>query len=333
MTHTQPLSTRCALAAARLVAGCAVLALAALPVRAQTFPSKPIEIINSFSPGGTSDLNLRALETASERVFGQRTIQTFKPGGGGISGTTEVAHAKPDGYKLLVVTSGELTAGPNLAKTTYTLDSFTFLGRLSSTPYGFVVLNDSPWKDFNSFRNATIAEPGKFTMGTAPRGGVFLAAQHVIQQSKIKVTVVPFGGSGPYVTAVLGGHVNAALAPLPSIEAHLKAGTLRLLAITGSSRVPDHADVPTLKELGIDAPIVLWVGLVAPRDVPPDRVKFLRDGIARISKDPTYIGTADKLGIDHSYTSAGEFEAQVRQEDKDFKVLVQRLGLAPKDDR
>lgn len=328
MTHIRLPLTRRVFGVAGLAAACA--AFAGTPATAQSFPEKPIEIINSFAPGGTSDLNLRALETASERVLGQRTIQTFKPGGGGISGTTEVAHSKPDGYKLLVVTSGELTAGPNLTKTTYSLDSFTFLGRLSSKPYGFVVLKDAPWKDFVSFRNATMAEPGKFTMGTAPRGGVFLAAQHMIRQSGVKVTVVPYAGSGPYVTAVLGGHVNAALAPITSTEAHLKAGTLRMLAITGPERLPDYPNIPTFKELGINAPEVLWVGLVGPKGMPADRIKFLRDGIARIAKDPGYIEAAGKLGIDRAYAPADAFEAQVRQEDVDFKALVQQLGLAPK---
>src|SRR5690242_8563955 len=105
---------------------------------AQTYPSRPVEIFNAFAPGGANDLNVRAIQPGFEKLFGQPLVQIYKQGGGGIIGTTEVANAAPDGYKLLVVSSGELTAGPNVAKTSYTLDSFAFVGRIASRPYGFV---------------------------------------------------------------------------------------------------------------------------------------------------------------------------------------------------
>src|SRR5262249_40279369 len=115
---------------------------------AQTYPSRPVEIVNSFAAGGANDLNVRALQPGFENGFGQPLVQIYKQGGGGIVGTTEVANATPDGYKLLIVSSGELTAGPNVAKTSYTLDSFAFIGRVASRPYGFVVRSDARWKSF-----------------------------------------------------------------------------------------------------------------------------------------------------------------------------------------
>jgi tripartite-type tricarboxylate transporter receptor subunit TctC len=159
---------------------------------------------------------------------------------------------------------------------------------------------------------------------------VFLAVQHLIRHANLKVTVVPYAGSGPYVTGLLGGHVDAVLAPITSTEAHIKAGTLRMLAITGATRLKDHPNVPTLAELGVESPFALWVGVVAPKGLAPDRLAVLRDGFARIAKDPAYIQAADKLGVDRDYAPAEAFEAQVRDEDKVFKALVQELGLAPK---
>lgn len=318
----------------RRVVATGVIAMAsgmpALPAIAQSYPDKPIEIVNSFSPGGTSDLNIRALETVSSRLLGQTLVQTFKQGGGGIIGSTEVAHSKPDGYRLLIVTSGELTAAPNLTKTTYSLDSFDFIAQLSSKPYGLAVKNDSPWKDFDAFRRAIAEQPDKHTFGTAPRGGVYLAVQHLIRQGGLRVRLVPYGGSGPYITAVLGGHVDAALAPVTSTEQHLKAGTLRLLAITGDSRLNDHPNVPTLKELGLESPFELWVGVVGPKGMPPERLGHLREAFARITRDPDYLKAAEKLGIAVAYLPAGEFEKRVREEDRAFKVLVKELGLGPK---
>src|SRR6188472_3676742 len=118
--------------ALKRVALCLVLAGTCAFAYAQPFPSHPIEVINAFAAGGANDLNVRAMQVSAEKFLGQPLVQIFKQGGGGIVGSTEVANAPPDGYKLLVVTSGELTAGPNLAKTSYSLDSFAFVGRISS---------------------------------------------------------------------------------------------------------------------------------------------------------------------------------------------------------
>src|SRR2546426_11549984 len=297
---------------------------------AQPYPSRPIEIVNSFAPGGTADLNVRALQAGADKVLGQPLVQTFRQSGGGIVGTTEVATSTPDGYKLLVVTSGELTAGPSLAKTSYTLDSFAFIGRVSSRPYGFVVRSDAAWRDFVEFRRDVAQNPGKYTIGTTPQGGVFLTAQHLIRRGGMELLPVPYGGSGPYLTAVLGGHVNAAWAPLTSAESYIRAGQMRLLAVTGPERVKAYPAVPTFKELGIDSPFLLWVGVVRPEGLPPERLALLRKAIAEIVKEPVYQQAAEKFGIDIAYAGADEFEKQVRDEDVVFRSLVKDLGLTPK---
>lgn len=311
-----------AFAIACLVAGGAAFA--------QPYPSRPIEIVNSFAPGGTADLNVRALQAAADKLLGQPLVQTFRQGGGGIVGSTEVATSAPDGYKLLVVSPGELTAGPNLAKTTYTIDSFAFIGRVSSRPYGFVIKSDAPWRDFAEFRRDVSQNPGKYTIGTTPQGGVFLTAQHLIRRGGMELLPVPYGGSGPYLTAVLGGHVNAAWAPLTSAETYIKGGQMRLLAVTGPERVKGHPGVPTFKELGIDSPFVLWIGVVAPKGLAPERLAFLRKALAQIVKEPAYQQAAEKFGVEIAYAPAEEFEKQVREEDVVFRSLVKELGLAPK---
>jgi tripartite-type tricarboxylate transporter receptor subunit TctC len=313
----------------RLIALIALAGIATLAC-AQTFPSKPIELVNSFAPGGANDLNARALQVAAERVFGQPLVQIFKQGGGGIVGVTEVANAAPDGYKLLLVSSGELTAAPNLTKTAYSLDSFAFIGRLSSRPYALAVKSDAPWKAFSDLLRATTEKPGGQTIGTTPQGGMFLTAQHFIRRGGVQLTTVPYGGAGPALTALLGGHIDAVWAPLAAAESHVKNGSLRLLGVSGPARVKGYAEVPTFKELGIEAPYVQWIGVVGPRGVPADRLAFLREGFARITKDPAYLQAAEKLGVEVAYGSAEEFEQQVREEDGAFKALVKDFGLTPK---
>jgi len=192
------------------------------------------------------------------------------------------------------------------------------------------VRNDAPWKDFAEFRRAAARDPGKYTLGTTPQGGVFLAAQHLVRRGGLELLPVPYGGSGPYLLAVLGGHVDAALAPLVSAASYIRSGQMRLLAVTGPARANGHGAVPSFKELGIDAPFVLWLGVVAPRATPPDRIAFLREGFARIVKDPAYLQAAEKVGVEVAYATAEEFERQVREEDQIFRALAKDLGVAPK---
>ena len=295
----------------------------------QPFPTKPIEIVNAFAPGGANDLNVRALQVAAERILGQPLVQTFRQGGGGVVGSAEVANAAPDGYKLLVVTSGELTAAPNLARTSYSLDSFAFVGRISSKPYAVVVRREAPWKSFAELLKATRDNPGRHSIGTTPTGGMFLTAQYFIKRGGVQLTTVPFGGAGPALTAVLGGHIDSVWAPLAAAESHLKAGTLRMLAVSGNARTKGHPEVPTVAEVGIDNPYVQWTGIVAPRATPADRLAFLRESFSRISKDAAYLDAAEKMGVEPAWVPAAGFEKQVRDEDVAFKSLVKDLGIAP----
>lgn len=261
---------------------------------AQPFPSKLIEIANSFAVGGANDLNVRALQVVAERILGVPLVQTFRQGGGGVVGSTEVANVTPNGYKLLVVTSGELTAAPNLTKTTYTLDSFVFIDHISSKPYGVVAKTDSPSKDISEFLRAAKERPDKYTIGTTPTGGTFLTAKHFIIRGGVPLTRVPYGGAGPAMVGVLGGHIDSVRAPLAAAEAQIKGGALRLLAVSGSARVRGHETVPTRKEFGIEALFVQWTGIVAPRGVPADRIVFLRDALARIAKNQAYLKAAER---------------------------------------
>jgi tripartite-type tricarboxylate transporter receptor subunit TctC len=240
------------------------------------------------------------------------------------------AERSPDGYKLLVVTSGDLTAAPNLTKASYSLDSFAFIARISSKPYGLVVRTAAPWKTAAEMLRAIGENPNKYTIGTAPRGGMFLTAQHFIVRGNVRLTAVSYGGAGPALTGLLGSQIDSVWAPLAAAESHIRAGSMRVLAVSGDTRQSGYPDVPTFKELGIAAPYVQWVGIVAPRDVPADRIAFLRDAFARIVKEPSYVQIAQKFAIDIAYAPAGEFEKQVRDEDAAFKALVKDLGLTPK---
>lgn len=299
------------------------------PTVAQPYPSRPVEVVNTVAPGGANDINVRALQVAAERALGQPLVQIFKPGGAGTIGVGDVASAPPDGYKLLVVTPGELVVGPNLLKTPYSIDSFSYIARISSKPFGIVVNSNSPWKTFDDLRRDATSQPDKYTMGTTQAGAVFLTAKEILRRGNLRITTVPYSGAGPYLTALLGNHIDSALSPMAAAESHLKAGKMRLLAVTGSARMKNHANVPTVKELGIDVPYVQWVGIVAPKGVPADRLARLREGFAQMVKDPAFLDAAEKIGIDVAYATGEEFEKQVRHENQLIGGLVKDLGLKP----
>ena len=315
---------RLVVAALGLASVCAVA-----PIAAQPFPSRPIEVVNTVAPGGANDINVRALQISAQRMLGQPLVQVFKPGGAGTIGVSEVASAAPDGYKLLVVTPGELVVGPNLLKTPYSIDSFSYIARISSKPFGIVVNASSPWKTFEDLRRDAAAQPDKYTMGTTQAGAVFLTAKEILRRGNLSLTTVPYSGAGPYLTALLGNHIDSALSPMAVAEAHLKAGTMRLLAVTGGARMKNHPHVPSVSELGIDVPYVQWVGIVAPRGLAEDRLARLRDGFAQIARDPAFLEAAEKAGVDIAYAPGDQFEKQVRHENQLVSALVKDLGLKP----
>lgn len=299
------------------------------PVASQSYPSRPIEIINSVNPGGGTDLNVRALQVAAERALGQPLVQVFKPGGAGTIAVSDVVNAPPDGYKLLVATPGELIVVPNVLKTPYSAASFSYIARISSKPYGIVVNSKSPWKTLEDMRRDSDREPNKYTIGTTQAGAVFVTVKDILRRGNIKLTTVPFSGAGPYLISLLGGHIDSALSPMAAAESYLKARTMRLLAVTGPSRMTNHKDVPTLNELGIDIPYVQWVGVVAPKGLPQDRLALLTQAFGQIVKDPVFLETAAKLGLEVAYASGEEFEKQVRQENELIRELVDDLKIKP----
>jgi len=306
-----------------------IAACSAASVAAQSYPSRPIEVVNTVAPGGANDINVRALQVSAQRALGQPLVQIFKPGGAGTIGVGDVASAAPDGYKLLVVTPGELVVGPNLLKTPYSIDSFTYIARISSKPFGIVVNANSRWKTVDDLRRDAAAQPDKYTMGTTQAGAVFLTAKEILRRGNLRLTTVPYSGAGPYLTALLGSHIDSALSPMAAAETHLKAGTMRLLAVTGGARMKNHPNVPTVSELGIDVPYVQWVGIVGPKGIPQDRLARLREGFAQMVKDGAFLEAAEKIGIDVAYATGEEFEKQVRQENQLIGALVKDLGLTP----
>lgn len=247
-----------------------VFAAGAAPLHAQTYPSKPIEIIVPFGPGGTSDLSVRFLSEKWSEFLGQPIVIVNKPGGGSAVGARYVATAKPDGYTLMLGSESPLLVVRTLQKNIdYDLDSFTFLFSYGKGAVFFTVRDDSRWKTMTDFLKEARERPGQLTYATHGIGTLsHFIAEVFWRENGVTLTHVPYKSGPEANTAVLGGHVD--LAVPPSLGGSAVKGGVRVLATSGDERVPFAPDVPSLKELGYKTSLVYYSILVGPKGLPDD---------------------------------------------------------------
>src|SRR5258705_332338 len=231
----------------RLAAGAAALPTVTHVAQAQTFPSKPVTLIVPWPPGGTTDVALRALATATERHLGRSIVSENKAGAGGTLGPAQMAAlAKPDGYTVsqLPITVFRL---PFISRTSFDpTKDFTYIIGLSGYTFGVVVRSDAPWKTFHELLAAAKANPGTMTYGTPGAGtSLHITMEQIARHQGIKLIHVPFKGNAEATTAVLGGHIHA-LADATGWAPQVNEGKLRLLVSWGASRTKNWPTVPTL---------------------------------------------------------------------------------------
>jgi len=253
-----------------------------------------------FAPGGSADLTARSIAAAAERILGKPIVVENKGGGGGTVALALVANANPDGYTLCGGVSTGIVRGPQLQKVTYKpLKSFTPIIAYAAPYNGIVVKSDAPWKTFKELIEYAKKNPNKIKYGT---GGIGTAMHHAMafidHQDGIKWIHVPYKGNADALTALMGGHVDVASVG-PEWVPFVRAGTLRILAVTEDKRNPKFPDVPTLKELKYDFANETVFSIVAPAGLAPDVEKKLETAFAKAT------------------------------ESKEFQIAVERLDLVP----
>jgi tripartite-type tricarboxylate transporter receptor subunit TctC len=309
----------------------AVLVAAGSVTAQEPFPSRPLQIVVPFPPGGVADLHARPIAPVLERILKQPIAVVNKSGAAGAVGMQFVATSKPDGYTLLLALSS-ISIIPEVDRLfarppAYTRDQLAPIALLSADPTVLVVKASSPWKSMADLVADAKRRPGAITFSSSGVYGTLHMAMELLSHAAgIKLRHVPYAGGGPAVTALLGGHVDA-LASGPSVVIpHLKAGTLRALAGWGDKRLAALPDVPTLKELGYEAEFYIWAGLFAPKGTPAPVMHALRDAARQAVADPEFKGAMAKLETPIHYLDAEEFQ---KFWDKDAQALaegVKRVG-------
>ena len=238
----------------------------ALPAwSAEKFPNRPINLIVPYAPGGASDLASKILADKIAKFLGQPLISQYKPGGGGSLGAAFVAKAKPDGYTVLVGSSTPLVLSPIVKKMDYKLEDFILLGMYGETPIWVPVKKDAPWKTLNDLIAEAKASPGKITVASY---GKLTAADFVIEmlskQAGIKLTHVPYKSTAEAISAVLGGHAQAAF--VTGAGGLLDSGSIKILAAAADQRLEGLPDVPTFKEFGYPISLAASYTLCVPKE-------------------------------------------------------------------
>lgn len=259
---------------------------------AQEFPNKAITWVVPSSAGGVTDLSSRVIAKPLSAILGVPVLVDPRPGAGGIIATEFVANAKPDGYTILLATSGTIATNPWLyKKLTYDpIKSFKPVLALSEGSTLLSVPQNSRFKSLKDLIDFAKANPAKLNFGSAGAGtGQHLAMEMLKSVAQIEVAHIPFKGATPAQTALLSGDIDAAFDYASSVRANLEAGKLRPLVVMGEARAKIAPDVPTLREAGYNATLTGWSTVVAPAGTPDDIVNKLADALAKAQADPDVV--------------------------------------------
>ncbi|HEV2054789.1 MAG TPA: tripartite tricarboxylate transporter substrate binding protein [Methylomirabilota bacterium] len=308
MTRLRPILS--VLAVFVLVAGAPIQPAAAQ----EPYPSRPISLVVPFPPGGVADLTARPVAAAMEKALKQPVGVVNKTGAAGAVGMQFVATSKPDGYTLLLALSS-ISIIPEADKLfgrppAFTVDQFAPVALISADPTILVVRAESPWKTAREFIEDAKKRPNQISYSSSGIYGTLHMAMELLSHAAgIKLRHVPYGGAGPALTALLGGHVDA-LASGPSVVLpQIKAGKLRALAGWGDKRVAALPDLPTFKELGYpEAEFYIWAGLFAPKGTPEPVLRTLREAARAGVADPDFKSAMDKLETPIAFKQGAEFQ-------------------------
>ena len=295
------------------------------------YPNKPLTYMICFDPAGESDITARIQEQALKKYFGQNVVITYKIGGGGSIGWSELIQSKPDGYTIAGHNLPHTVLQPlergNAGYKTLDLKQIYFF---ESTPDLLVVRQDSPFKTLKDFvEYAKKNPPGVVTVGGSGTSSANdLGTAMLNKAAGIQLTYIPFGGTGSAIPALLGGHVTALMTY--STMGVQYSGKFRSLAIASEERMAVLKDVPTFKELGYDVVEGAYRGVAAPPGTPDDIIKYLANVFEKVMKDPEVQKKMDQNGFKTEYMGPEASLALVKKKMVEYETIMKGLGRIKK---
>lgn len=301
------------------------------PALAENFPTKEIELVINFGPGGSTDMMARIVGNIVSKHLGVPVIYNNKPGGGGAIAANYVANSKPDGYTI--GTAGASNLGTLLAtsasdKIPYTLKEFSGLARAAIVPL-VVVTKKGRFENFESLVKEAKQKPGVIMFGSwGSKSTSHIVGELINQEMGIKMKHIPFDSGAKSLVAVLGGHIDIAVSTPSTSLSNLKAGTITALAVTTPNRVDDIPEAPTLKELGYpDATFASYDGFVTSSKVPKERLAILQSAFEKSMKDPEVQEALKKFGMVPAFLSGKDYEAFLASNLDTLKKVATKAGI------
>jgi tripartite-type tricarboxylate transporter receptor subunit TctC len=292
------------------------------------YPTKPVNLLIGYAPGGVADISLRFLATKAEKHLGQPIVVTNNGGGGTSVATGIVATKPPDGYNILGVASTAVVRIPQFRQVPYKFDDVVPImsyARPVMTPV--VVQASSPWKTFKELVEHARKNPGKVTYSTTGVGSpMHIAMEYVAKQEGITWTHVPYPGSVPAMTALLGGHVTFQAGAGESVP-YVKQGQLRFLALIDEKRLKEFPSVPTLKELGYDIYNESIFMFAAPKGTPQPIIDKLDEALKKGMADPEFLAVMDKVEFEPIYRNSAATKKYLQEAYERIGKLITELKI------
>jgi tripartite-type tricarboxylate transporter receptor subunit TctC len=319
----------------KLVLGCiGVCALFGLAGggAAQNFPSKPIRMVVGFAPGGAVDIVARTIAAPMGDALGQPVVIDTRPGANGMLGADLVAKSPPDGHTIGLVSISSLVLNVHMhAKPPYhTVRDFTPISTVGLLPFVIAVHPAVPARSLKELISLARAQPGKLTIGTPGVGGLqHLTIEMLNSAAKISLRHIPYKGTTPAMTDVMGGHIDAVIGGVPGILEPHKAGRLRAVVVTDEHRVGAMPDVPTAREQGLPGLVVVnWYAIVGPANLPARTLTALHASIVKGAAQPATREKFAAAGVDvRTDPTAAAFAEYVRSEFARWGATVKNAGV------
>ncbi len=307
------------------------LLLFAVQGMAQEFPSKPVRIVVPWPPGGNVDITARTVQAALGEALGQQVLVENRPGAGGTVGSGQVAKSPPDGYTLLLGSSGTITNAPAVYKNiTYDpVKDLIAIGPIQSTPMVLTAAPKTPatnWAEFLSFiknKNSPVS------IATAGNGSSnHLALELLVRQANLPLLHVPYKGSGPAITDVLGSQVDGMVDQLSASIGHIREGRMKALAVTSRTRSAQLPNVPTLIELGVrDFEVGTFTGLFGPAGMPAPVVARLHAALRKALALDSVREKYRSMGVEVMDLSQPDFAAYVKTDLEKWRKVAREANI------
>jgi tripartite-type tricarboxylate transporter receptor subunit TctC len=306
-------------------------ALGVAPALAQNYPTKPIRILIAQAPGSATDVVSRVVGNRLSEGLGQPVVIEARPGAGGLVGTEAAARSAPDGYTLFMANNSTHGSNPAVyAKLPYdAVNDFAPIGFVASVPYVLVVDPSLPVKNVQELIALAKSKSGKLNYASAGNGSTHHFCGELLKSmSGIDILHIPYKGSPPAITGLLGGEVSLMFANVADIGSQIKAGKVKPLAVTTAKRAASLPDVPTMSEAGLPGfEIVSWFGLLAPAGTPAPIVARLNAETVKVLERPDVKAALANQGLEVAPGTPEQFAAHIKSEIAKFTKIGKAAGI------